>query len=58
MIPDDTDDVFGPKVHEAEREAGPRLKQTEMRPLADIQADLRSETERRSRGQFRKGRQV
>lgn len=56
----DPDAVFGPKVHEAPagEAAAPRLKQSELRPLADIQADLRADTSRRLRGQFRKGRQV
>lgn len=59
------DVVFGPKVHEAEvaadeAPAAPsvRLKQTEMRPLAAIQDDLRQQTKERLQGKFRPRRQV
>lgn len=52
------DVVFGPKVHVAEPPPAPevpvtRLKQTEMRPLADIQAELRQQTADRAKGKFR-----
>lgn len=41
-----------------EPEPTPRKKQSELRPLSEIRAELRADTAARSRGQFRKGRQV
>lgn len=59
---DDADDVFGPVVHpgapEPAAEQVPRLRQSEMRPLSEIQADLRRETLDRAAGKFRRGRRV
>jgi hypothetical protein len=55
----DPDDVFGPKVAPAaQAEPAARLRQSEQRPLSEIQAELRRETEQRSRGDFRRRRQA
>jgi hypothetical protein len=53
----DPEDVFGPKVAvPAAPEPAVRPRQTDLRPLSEIQAELREETAARGRGHFRKRR--